>query len=255
MHIWMHLIYLILLAFCVWNYKNIWEEYEQLNDECHPEFVEPQEEEILEVPTCELNQFNNYVDIAVSTLTHALIVFVGYLSYNILKRHIKIICNSHKLVNEVQNYTSASKNFQAYIDKIESENKNNKTKWVNKLVTQQHRILKLKRQIKITKFQKQLLASYVQNLLSKLATTRKRSVQYIEFTNIQQDTDAEEQFMETTNLKQQYDLDFVDDIIDQSNDIQMESPNEPTDRKLSFFQRIGTLSGSFFKSLNTNQYS
>ena len=84
MHFWIRLTFLILLAFFVWIYIAICDAYGQLIDECHPQIVEQHEEEITLEPICELNKFYNDDGIAASILTHAFIVFVGYLSYNLL---------------------------------------------------------------------------------------------------------------------------------------------------------------------------
>lgn len=170
-------------------------------------------------------------------------------------RHIKIICKSHTFVNEVQSHTRESKKFHIHIDSIERENKNNRKKWLNKFMIQQQQIMKLRRQIK-----KQLLASAVKKLVSKRndasrLTNRKRSVQSIEISNIQQtlsDSNFEIQSIERIELNENFNLDLIEDIIDQSNfeivphtNIQNET-SEPTERKLSFFEQIGSFSGFIF---------
>ena len=157
-------------------------------------------------------------------------------------------------MNEVQNYTFETKKFLDYIDKVECEYKSNQTKWFNKMIDHKQRILKLRRQIKNTRLQKQVLANTVKRMLSKRNDTyrlikRRRSVQSIEITNI-----------ESSKFTEQYSLGVVDDIPNQSSDTSMEdipfqpdSQEETIDRKSSFFQRFGTLSGSFFKTLSTNK--
>lgn len=129
------------------------------------------------------------------------------------------------------------------------------------MIDQQHQILKQRRQLKNTRFQKQLLESTVKKMLSKRNDTnrlmnRRRFVQCIEITNI------DENINESSKTIDQYNLGIDDDILNQSNDTSMEvipfqtdSQEETFDRKLSFFQRLGTFSGSFFKTLNTNKSS
>lgn len=165
-------------------------------------------------------------------------------------------------MNEVQNYTFASKKFHVHIDKIERENRNNQIKWLSKMMDQQHKILKLRRQIKNIRLQKQLLASTVNKMLSKRKDifrllNRKRSMQSIEITNIQQNINNPiyEAPIESNNLNEQYNLDIDDYIILQFNDVLMEvipqtdNQEETIDLvigKSSIFQRMGTFSGSFF---------
>lgn len=84
MHIWIHLTFLISLAICVWIYNTTCNTYGQLINKCRPQIVEQHEEENFPEHTCELNQYNSHDGLAASILTHAFIVFVGYLSYNIL---------------------------------------------------------------------------------------------------------------------------------------------------------------------------
>lgn len=84
MHIWIHLTFLISLAFCLWIYNAICDAYGQLIYKCRPQIVEQYEEENAPEHTCELHQYNSHEGFTANILTHAFIVFVGYLSYNIL---------------------------------------------------------------------------------------------------------------------------------------------------------------------------
>lgn len=171
-------------------------------------------------------------------------------------------------MNKVQNYTFESRKFLDDIEIVERENKINQTKWFNKMRDQQHRILKLRRKIKNTRLQKQLLATTVQNLLLKRKDTkrlisRRRSVQSIEIRNTESNISISNYLnspTESAKSSEQYSLGIDDDILNQSNDttmevipFQMDNQEETIERKSSFFQRIGTFSGSFFKTLNTNK--
>lgn len=174
-------------------------------------------------------------------------------------------------MNEVQNYTFASKKFHVHIDKIERENINNKIKWLGKIMEKQHRILKLRRQIKNVRLQKQVLARTVNKMLSKRKDTfrllnRRRSMQCIEITNIQQNitNPIYEALMESNKCNEQFNIDIDNDITLQSNDVlmkvtpQADNQEETIDHvigKSSIFQRMRTFSGSFFKALNTNKSS
>lgn len=79
MHIWINLTLVIVFAFCVWIYINICKSYVQLIDECHSQLVEEQKKAIVVETSCELNKTPTRVKELL-----AFIVFVGYLSYNIL---------------------------------------------------------------------------------------------------------------------------------------------------------------------------
>ena len=83
MHIWIHLILLIILAYEVWILIASYDAYEQLIDECRLQIVEQPEEEIAQEPI-ELNKLNNDGGITSSMIIHTFVVVFGYLSFHIL---------------------------------------------------------------------------------------------------------------------------------------------------------------------------
>lgn len=84
MHIWIHLTFLLILAFCLWIFIATCNAYDQIVDECQSQIVEEPEEKIALEPICEFNKINNHYGVATSIFKQTFIILFGYLSYNIL---------------------------------------------------------------------------------------------------------------------------------------------------------------------------